>query len=137
MLIITTFILFISAVFDMKNRKIPNVLIILLLLTGVLSIKLHGELSLKLLGLLFPSVLLLIPYHFNKTGAGDIKLFAATGLILGLYLNIIVFVISLVLALVYSILCMVFKKSGPTSLPFAPFVSIAFLILILSTHFFS
>lgn len=86
----------VSAVTDLRNRRIPNLVtyptVILALLIYGLYAGLHGLLfSLKGLGLGFG--LLLIPYLLGGMGAGDVKLMAAVGAVLGVHHTFVVFLI--------------------------------------------
>ena len=76
----------VSAVIDLVTRRVPNWLTFTILVVGltlaavrVTSVTLAGALAGFLLGLL-----LMLPGHFiGATGAGDVKLFAAIGTLLG------------------------------------------------------
>lgn len=80
-------ILTMGAVFsDLLSEKVPNIWIWMGLLAGVCcQVNLHGARGLPvfLMGVLFPMVLLFPLFLFRMMGAGDIKLFAALGGILG------------------------------------------------------
>ena len=134
MLILTFILLLIASVYDIKYRRIPNVIVVMLLLTGIFSIIYYHNTAQKLIGLVFPSILLLIPYLMNKTGAGDVKLIASTGLILGAVINSLILFISLVFVLLFSGILFILKKGPMKSVPFAPFVCAGFTFVILITH---
>ena len=75
-----------AAAIDVRTRRVPNPLTALLALagvvfavTGVSSVTVGGAFAGFLLGMA-----LMLPGHlFGATGAGDVKLFAATGSLLG------------------------------------------------------
>jgi prepilin peptidase CpaA len=76
----------VSAAIDLLTRRVPNWLTLTILVVGlalaairVTSVTLTGAVAGFLLGLL-----LMLPGHFiGATGAGDVKLFAAIGTLLG------------------------------------------------------
>lgn len=76
----------ICAITDAHRRRIPNVLTLPAVLAGLL-IGLAGGggkgLTVALLGTLAGFGLLLLPYVFGAMGAGDVKLMAAVGALLG------------------------------------------------------
>lgn len=72
--------------FDLRSRRIPNQLIVLGILIGVLQNALAvtpGRFSFGFYGFLLGFGLMLVPYVFGWLGAGDVKLFAVVGLFLG------------------------------------------------------
>ncbi|MBS9405250.1 prepilin peptidase [Halomonas sp. TRM85114] len=75
-----------AAAWDLRSRRIPNVLVMAGAATGIL---LHGVLAgfggvLAALSGLAVGLLILLPgYLFGSTGAGDVKLMAAVGSFLG------------------------------------------------------
>lgn len=74
-----------SAFFDFSIRKIPNWLIVLGLLCGVILNAIHGSdrLVSSLLGFLVGIAVLIIPFAFGFIGAGDVKFFGVIGALLG------------------------------------------------------
>lgn len=119
---------------DLKKRKIPDLYIIFILITGLFSCCLSEQpLSIpeRIAGafcISFPMFLLTFsrPRAF---GGGDIKLMAVCGFYLGPRRITSAAVIALFLAVVYSLLCILIKKADKnTTIPLGPFLSIGMLI---------
>lgn len=76
----------VAVIFDIKERRIPNQVIIIGLLAAFLNHLLRGDytgLILSLQGLAFGTGLLLIPYLLGGFGAGDVKLLGMIGALKG------------------------------------------------------
>lgn len=75
-----------AAVIDMRHRRIPNVICVATAATGLL-LALFGFNSISvtsaLAGLVIGFLMMLPGHVFRATGAGDVKLFAAAGTLLG------------------------------------------------------
>ena len=75
-----------AAVIDMRQRRIPNVVCVATAATGV-TLATVGVSSITvasaLTGLAFGFLMMLPGHVFGATGAGDVKLFAAAGTLLG------------------------------------------------------
>lgn len=73
-------VLFIASLIDIKTHKIPNILVVLLLLTGLFSqlymSGLDGVID-SFAGVALSLVILFPLYYFGGIGAGDVKLVAA------------------------------------------------------------
>ncbi|HXG50512.1 MAG TPA: A24 family peptidase [candidate division Zixibacteria bacterium] len=78
-------VLGLGAYFDLKERRIPNWLIAFALLGGLMvnGLGLGVGLSNSLLGFGAAIVVLIVPFGLGWLGAGDVKLLAAVGSILG------------------------------------------------------
>ncbi len=75
-------ILVVAVAFDLKERRIPNLLIIVGLLTALFFQGLHaswGGLLFSLQGFLDGLALLFLPFLWGGIGAGDVKLLAVVG----------------------------------------------------------
>lgn len=126
-------ILTVIALVDIDTRSIPPILNVLLAVIGALSIfTLPGPtLVERIIGIFCISVpmylvVLIIPEGF---GGGDIKMMAATGLLLGWKANTAAFLIALLLGGGYGIyLLAVKKKSGKEHFAFGPFLSIGTIV---------
>lgn len=72
--------------YDVRYRRIPNAFVLATLVSGVTINSifggLHGALS-SLGGLLFAFILMFMMHIFGAMGAGDVKLFAAIGSVMG------------------------------------------------------
>ena len=75
-----------AAVVDIRQRRIPNVVCVATAATG-LTLSMFGVSSITvtsaLAGLAFGFLMMLPGHVFGATGAGDVKLFAAAGTLLG------------------------------------------------------
>jgi prepilin peptidase CpaA len=80
---------FAVAVFDIRQRRIPNVLLVALAVPAVLALAVNRQGLLgagiqdSLLGLLLGAAPLLAGYLMRQVGAGDVKLSGLQGLVLG------------------------------------------------------
>jgi prepilin peptidase CpaA len=75
-----------AAFIDLKTRRVPNALTGLLALSGIVFATFgigHLTVGAAVLGLLLGLALMLPGHLFGATGAGDVKLFAAMGSLLG------------------------------------------------------
>jgi prepilin peptidase CpaA len=75
-----------AAVIDIRHRRIPNIVCVAMALTGI-TLATVGintiTVSSALAGLGFGFLMMLPGHVFGATGAGDVKLFAAAGTMLG------------------------------------------------------
>ena len=75
-----------AAVIDIRQRRIPNVVCVATAATG-LTLSMFGistiTVTSALAGLAFGFLMMLPGHVFGATGAGDVKLFAAAGTLLG------------------------------------------------------
>ena len=114
---------------DIKEKKIPNSLVIAMYLIGVLNI-LSGRVSNaeSIIGLLLlPIILLLVSKICNYAlGMGDIKLISAIGFVLGFGSQIVILAVGMSLCLI--VLAITRKKA----IFLGPFISFgAFIALII------
>ena len=74
-----------AALFDIKERRIPNWLILVGLISGIVLGALQGgtQIIFSLIGFFIGIITLIIPFAFGWIGAGDVKLFATVGALLG------------------------------------------------------
>lgn len=83
---------------DLRKRRIPNGLIVLMLATGLLLQYISGETGAvgnALLGLALGAAALLPLHLAGHMGAGDVKLMGASGLFLGAGLTVVALVYTL------------------------------------------
>lgn len=128
--------LFMSAVFDIRNRKIPSVLIwsFFVIMTGYRIVMIvRGMTSFaEIIGLLLPGLLLLILSRIsNEIGNGDGLLVIATGCYLGGIRNIGMVFLAFLLAAFTAIALLIGARSMRNKkIAFAPFLLAASLIVI-------
>ena len=116
---------------DIKRREIPDMVCVLLVLTGFLKFSFQN-----LLGI-FVALPFLIAAMLreNGIGGGDIKLTASVGFVLGFWKGIYGLIIGLTLLVVLYIMIrissIIRKKqvAKNLSMPLAPFLGIGFLII--------
>lgn len=135
--IILFFILLsICSIYDIKKRIIPNYLVAIILLLGIVNgIILHHSPYYLILGALIPSLfLLLLRFKTKYPGFGDIKLLSAVGTWIGWMLNIYVFIFACILSLVFVFIYKLTSGKQLKSVAFAPFITMAvfslYIILI-------
>ena len=114
---------------DIKERKIPNTLVVAIYFIGILNL-ISGRVSYaeSIMGLLImPVIILLVSKLFKyKVGMGDIKLISAIGFALGFGSQIVVLAVGMGLCLI--VLAITRKKS----IFLGPFISFgAFIALII------
>ena len=75
-----------SAFFDFRIRRIPNWLILLGLVSGLILNAFHGipQLVQSAMGLVLGILVLLLPFALGWIGAGDVKFFGVVGCLLGI-----------------------------------------------------
>lgn len=120
--------LLLSSHCDIKKRKIPNSMILCMLISGAFSIIIQNKnLFSCLLGMIIPSIVLILlnGLYKNFISSGDIKLLMATGLLIGYRANLLVFVVSCILSIIFSIIYRLLTKETLSSLPFAPFITLS------------
>jgi len=97
---IVLFLIIVCAVFvDMRERRIPNKLILVGLLCGVLFVGLQfGDISItdRIGGFFLGIALLFIPFAMRGIGAGDVKLLGLVGLYVGIKTIVSISLISFV-----------------------------------------
>lgn len=112
-----------ATIFDIRKRIIPDAICLLIAMTGFILIE-----SVKLLGILAALPFLLAALFFGGMGGGDIKLMAASGIVLGITGGIAASVLALTAMLlfyvVYSTVQRLRNREYQKSFPLAPFLSI-------------
>jgi len=74
------------AYYDVRYRRIPNLIVLITLISGFIINALFGHLDGVITsagGMALAFGLMLLPHIFGAMGAGDVKLFAALGAVLG------------------------------------------------------
>ncbi|XBX04754.1 A24 family peptidase [Enterocloster clostridioformis] len=117
--IVFILLLLAASVLDIKKRMVPDALCVIIALTAALSFQPQ-----KLWGILVSLPFLLAAVFCGGMGGGDIKLMAATGIVLGLPSGILATVLGLSLVLAYSIILNLCRKTRVTAVPLVPFLSV-------------
>ena len=111
-----------ASIFDTRKRIIPNTVCLLIALTGLIGFE-----PIKLFGILTALPLLLAALLWGGMGGGDIKLTAASGIVLGFQRGLAAMVIGLTALLLfyffYSIVQNLRKRERQKAFPLAPFLS--------------
>ncbi len=130
-LILLIFLLYFSYT-DCRYRRIPNKVILLLLIIGFCFLPFSSPMSLYCIGLFFPSLILFLLniLYSGFIGSGDIKLFICTGLLLGFKINILLFILTCISALIFCAIYSLLSSNKIYSLPLAPFICSSFLFII-------
>lgn len=129
-------ILLAISIHDIKYKKIPDKLIVLLGITAILSAVFTDDVSItsRLIGMILISVLLIIIRIFSKggIGGGDIKLMAVSGLLLGADCILHAVFFGAVLSVIVILVLLGFRKINRKSkIAFGPFLSIGIITTIL------
>lgn len=113
-----------AAVWDMRNREIPNLIPILLFLCGLIGFRPAASAAgLFLVGGPFLLTAVLIKRDGFAIGGGDVKLMGACGFVLGVWPGLIQTVLSLSLAVLAGLVecCLQKRPLSMVRLPLAPF----------------
>ena len=128
---------------DWEYHRIPNVLVLVMLLVGSIFLLFEfvlyrTEFNITMLtsmgGLIFCVALFYILSRLTKDGLGmgDVKLIAAIGWILGLSTTMLVIIAALILSMVTAIVLLVGKKKNTSdTLPFGPFVFFGYILMLI------
>jgi len=112
-----------ASVIDIRKRIIPDTVCLFIAVAGLISFTPE-----KLLGCLSALPLLFAALFWGGMGGGDIKLMAASGIVLGITGGIMASVIALIAMLlfyaIYSIVQRLRRRECQKALPLAPFLSI-------------
>ncbi|MDR2589961.1 MAG: A24 family peptidase [Oscillospiraceae bacterium] len=132
----------IAVVIDIKSRKIPNLLILLMLCGWALIIIIQVFISIEIAVIFFSESLLgfvigggvsLLVYIISKKGlgGGDVKFLAVAGLYLGIYGILPAMLIGSILAGLTGIGLILIKKiKKKDSIPLAPFLCIGIIATV-------
>lgn len=116
-------LLLLASVFDIRKRMIPDTICLLITLIGLIGFQ-----PVKLFGILTALPLLLAALMWGGMGGGDIKLTAASGIVLGFQRGLAAMVIGLTALLlfyfIYSIVQRLRGRGRQKAFPLAPFLSV-------------
>ncbi len=138
-------LLLLIAYTDYKHRRIPNRLLLCLVILRVIFVAVFLALSAQegvrtllfsaiAVAITLPVLLLLRPYSKGKTGAGDLKLLLVCGFCLGIHR----YLLSLLLSAVFLLIAYVLQhlRHQKHNVPFAPYLCSGALIVSLVTYIF-
>ena len=131
-ILINAAVLIYGGVVDFRKREIPNIVPIVLLVTGLLNFTIYGS----IIGIVAPAVLLLASEKISKSNVpgGDFKLLCALGFSSGLPGLVITIFFACIGAVVYGIIKQLpFKRHIPLCSYIAPayiFFQAVLLLLI-------
>ena len=134
MIILILSMLTLISLVDIVFLRIPNLLNMLLFLNAICYI-IWYDAGGNLLGSVIGVLLFILAYVITKAGIGegDVKLIASLGICVG-YPNVLLLIL---LSSMLSIMCfLINKKRKAQVLPFAPFLSIISIIMILQSSSF-
>ena len=136
------FLSYIAMVFDINTKRIPNMLVIvmiavwLMLIVPMLFLDIENGIRLladSLYGLMIGGGLFLLVYLLSRKGlgGGDVKFMAAAGLYLGFAETVPVILYGTVLAAVVGLVLILLKKiNRKDAMPLAPFLFIGIMITV-------
>lgn len=122
---------------DLRRRRIPNVLLVLMLVPAVLALVVDGQGLLgrsalsSCAGLLIAGLPLLPGYAGGQMGAGDVKFSACLGFVLGAAGALEMLLISALLIGAASFAALQLGSDRARRLPAAPMFAAAFLLQVL------
>lgn len=121
---------------DIITRKIPNEIVLFLLIVGIAFIFINNQfatLNLNLMGFVVGFVLFYLPALIGKgAGWGDVKFAAIVGLCLGIYNFFAAMVIMGALVIPYLIYILITGKGNlKTKIAYGPFMASGFAIVLL------
>ncbi len=119
-------LLFLISWVDLQEKRIPDELVFLIIILGVISLFLGQPLGPALLGgVIYFSLLFLIHILFpGGMGWGDVKLAGALGFFLGWQKALLSFLLSFTGGAIIGIILIAFKIKGRRDpIPFAPFMA--------------
>lgn len=122
------------AIVDIKTMKIPVSLTILFIILSVYPVILHNNFPDNIYGFLFLTIFfLVIMFIFpGAFGGGDLKLYAAAGLLLGFEMSIVLLEVSLISGAVFGIIWGILNGwSFRLKIPFAPFIAAGIIVTLL------
>lgn len=134
-LILSCILLFISII-DIKTKIIPNKLIIIGMIIGVIMVYLNDNITTisALLGCLFCGGMVAVISIITKgsIGMGDAKLFACIGIWFGLQTTLGIMLIATMLSGLVGLILLTFKKvNRKTTMPFAPYIFLATVFVMI------
>ena len=132
--IVMTVILIIISFIDLRHRIIPNFMVVIALVIGIIfSFIAKTSLIDTILGMIAGGgILFLLALVPNAMGGGDIKLMFAIGAFLGLNRTLWALLLAFIISSIISIVLILLKIKGTKDyIPFGPFLSLGSFISLL------
>lgn len=134
-IIILTILLIPITIIDIKKKIIPNSLVIIGAISGIILLCLDFNWTYiwgMIFGLgLFVAIILLSEWIMKQQGMGegDAKLMGVVGILLGLPNTILTALLSFFVGAIFSMIALIGKKLKPgTEIPFGPFIALGAII---------
>ena len=124
--------------FDWRQRRVPNVALVLVLVPTVLSLAIDGQSLLgerwpaSLAGMAIGFALTLPGYALRRFGAGDVKFAAVLGLLLGSVRSIEMLLAASLLMGATAIAMLAMRQTRRSKFPAAPMLAAAFIAEMLA-----
>ncbi len=121
---------------DLKTRKIPNIILLILMVSGIVMCFLgdgNFPISKRVVGMIVAWLVFMIPSYMKiNVGSGDIKLAAVIGFLLGASGFLQAMIIMSLGMLIYTAFLYI-RKAGTlrTMAPMGPYISLGFVITLL------
>lgn len=132
--IIAGTILIMLAIIDAVSLKIPNSLLVILLLSSIVYDLIFehakfasGCISFLVMFIIFGGIY----YFYGGLGFGDVKLVACISYVAGFMSTIIICFIASLFGLIFFVLLQKFKVEKQSKIPFAPFLAFAYCVVII------
>lgn len=124
-----------AAFFDIKERRIPNWIILLGLIAGLAlgALQSSTQLIFNVVGFFAGIMALMIPFGFGWMGAGDVKLFAAVGALVGYKALPRVFFYSCIVAGTIALIALALRRAREMSFKYF-WADCKFMLLTLGTR---
>lgn len=107
------------AYYDVRYRRIPNLIVLGTLVVGLAVNGIHGgwsSLGASMAGCALAFALMFILHLFGAMGAGDVKLFAAIGALIGMKMVLPTFLIILLTGGLLALVSMVYSRTVRTTM---------------------
>ena len=120
---------------DITHQIVPDKINLFIFILGVIvTILDYQNWPTHIIGLFAVSVPLFILLLFGGMGGGDVKLYAASGLLIGWKLALLSIMLASVFGAIASVILLIIGKAkdgGKTRIPFVPFIALSMLVVVL------
>ncbi len=119
---------------DITHQIVPDKINLFIFILGIIVTVLdHNNWLTHVIGFFAVSVPLFVLLLFGGMGGGDVKLYAAAGLLIGWKLALLSIVLASIFGAVASIILLIAGKAkdgGKTRIPFVPFIALSMLVVL-------